>query len=75
MKAGGKGIAFIGSSFVVGLFGNPETVDMATLKKVAGELSTKEIRCMEKDKVTFKFKEKGKKPINVAGVCQFMISG
>ena len=28
-----------------------------------------------KDKVTFKFKEKGKKPINATGVCNFMITG
>jgi len=30
---------------------------------------------MSKDKVTFKFKEKGKKPVNTTGVHQFMISG
>lgn len=30
---------------------------------------------MIKDKVSFKFKEKGKKAINATGVQQFMISG
>ena len=33
------------------------------------------MKVMSKDKVSFKFKEKGKKPINATGVHQFMISG
>lgn len=38
-------------------------------------MSTKPIKKNIKDKVTFKFKEKGKKPINTAGVSSFMITG
>ena len=38
-------------------------------------MSSKPIKKMIKDKVTFKFKEKGKKPINAAGVKSFMITG
>lgn len=38
-------------------------------------MSTKPIKKMIKDKVTFKFKEKGKKAINAAGVSSFMITG
>ena len=38
-------------------------------------MSSKPIKKMIKDKVTFKFKEKGKKPINATGVCNFMITG
>ena len=30
---------------------------------------------MNKVKVTFKFKEKGKKPVNTEGILQFMLSG
>lgn len=30
---------------------------------------------MLKDNVSFKFKEKGKKPVNAKGIAQFMISG
>jgi len=38
-------------------------------------MSSKPIKKNVKDKVSFKFKEKGKKPINAAGVCSFMITG
>ena len=38
-------------------------------------MSTKPIKKVIKDKVTFKFKEKGKKPINATGVSSFMITG
>lgn len=38
-------------------------------------MSTKPIKKNIKDKVTFKFKEKGKKPINTAGLVSFMITG
>ena len=38
-------------------------------------MSTKPIKKVIKDKVSFKFKEKGKKPINAAGVSSFMITG
>jgi len=75
MKKGGKGLVFVSSSFIVGLFGDAKSIDIDTLKKVATDLSSKEVKVMNKDKVSFKFKEKGKKPINVSGVCQFMMSG
>ena len=38
-------------------------------------MSTKPIKKNVKDKVQFKFKEKGKKPINATGVSSFMITG
>lgn len=38
-------------------------------------MTTKPMKKNIKDKVTFKFKEKGKKPINATGVAQFMITG
>lgn len=75
MKKGGKGLAFVASNFIVGLFGDASTIDIGTLQTVATGLSSKEVKVMSKDKVSFKFKEKGKKPINVTGVCQFMMSG
>jgi len=38
-------------------------------------MSSKPIKKNVKDKVSFKFKEKGKKPINATGVLSFMITG
>ena len=38
-------------------------------------MSTKPIKKNVKDKATFKFKEKGKKPLNVSGISNFMITG
>ena len=38
-------------------------------------MSSKPIKKVKKDKVQFKFKEKGKKPINANGVSSFMITG
>ena len=57
------------------MFGDPSAIDLEPLKKVAAEQSSKEIKVQQKDKVTFTFKEKGKKKIDVKGVKQFMISG
>lgn len=60
---------------MVGLFGDPTGINMEELEKVAKDLSSKPIKVMKKDNVSFKFKEKGKKPINAKGVLQFMVSG
>lgn len=74
-KAQEKGIVFIGSTYIVGLFGNPASVNIADLEKTAGELSSKPVKGMKKDNVQFKFKEKGKKPIDVKGILQFQFTG
>lgn len=70
-KNQGKGIVFIGSTYICGLFGNPASINLPELEKTAGSLSSKPVKGMKKDSVQFKFKEKGKKPIDVKGVCQF----
>lgn len=74
-KNSGKGIVFIGSNFVVGLFGNPETIQLPIIEEQCTAMSTKPVKKNLKDKVTFKFKEKGKKEINATGVASFMITG
>ena len=74
-KSKGKSIVFVGESFIVGLSGDKETVDVEALKKYAEEVSTKPAKCNVRDKVSFKFKEKGKKAINATGVCMFNITG
>jgi len=48
---------------------------MADLEKVARELSSKEPKVIQKNKVTWKYADKKKKPLNVSGVCDFMITG
>lgn len=78
MKKGGKGLVFVASNFVVGLFGDASAIDMSNLQTVATNLSSKEVKVMNRPKVSFEFKEKGKKKgkkIEVTGICQFMISG
>ena len=75
LKKQGKGIAFIGESFAVGLMGDPKAIDMKKLRAAAEATSNKPIKGADKDKVSFKFKEKGKKPINVSGVLDFKIFG
>lgn len=74
-KNSGKGIVFLGTNFVVGLFGNPESIQLPIIEEQCAAMSTKPIKKMLKDKVSFKFKEKGKKPINATGVASFMITG
>ena len=66
---------FIGSTFICGLFGDPASIKLPELEKVAGELSSKPVKGMKKENVMFKFKEKGKKPIDVKGICQFQFTG
>jgi hypothetical protein len=65
----------VGSGFVCGLLGVPSVLNIEDLKKKTEELSTKPIKVMNKNNVTFKFKDKKKKPITAKDVCQFMISG
>lgn len=48
---------------------------MKELEDVCKTLSTKPAKVISKDKVSYKFKEKGKKEVNVSCVLQFMISG
>lgn len=38
-------------------------------------MSSKPAKVISKDKVSFKFKEKGRKEINVSGILQFMVTG
>lgn len=61
----------MGSTYIVGLFGDAKSIDYADLEKTAQELSSKPIKGNKKDNVQFKFKEKGKKPIDVKGIIQF----
>ena len=68
-------MVFIGESFIVGLCGTKDMIEVEALSKYATEVSTKPAKCNVRDKVSFKFKEKGKKPINVSGVCMFTITG
>lgn len=59
---------FLAENFVVGLFGDPSKINMKELEEVCKNLSTKPAKVISKDKVSFKFKEKGKKEVNVSGV-------
>lgn len=74
-KTNGKGIVFLGSNFVVGLFGDPSKIQLALIEEQCAAMSSKPIKKNIRDKVSFKFKEKGKKPINATGVASFMITG
>ena len=74
-KNSGKGIVFFGKSFVVGFFGNPDTIQLGMIEEQCAAMSTKPIKKNVKDKAQFKFKEKGKKPLNATGICSFMITG
>ena len=66
---------FIGENFVVGLCGKPDMFNLDELKNYVTNVSSKPAKCNVRDKVSFKFKEKGKKPVNVSGVCMFTITG
>lgn len=58
-----------------GLFGDPKGIDLDAIEPQIKDLSNKAPKVVRKDKVSFKFKEKGKAPVNASGVCQFMITG
>jgi hypothetical protein len=58
-----KGIVFLGSNFAMGLFGKPENIDLKPIEEEAKAQSSKPVKCIVRDSVNFKFKEKGKKPI------------
>ena len=70
-----KGIVFIASNFLVGLIGNPSQLNMKELEEQVKQMSSKPAKIVIKDKVEFKFKEKGKKPVKTEGILQFMITG
>jgi len=50
-------------------------IELGVIEEQCAAMSSKPIKKMVKDKVSFKFKEKGKKPINATGVASFMITG
>lgn len=75
LKAQGKGIVFFGRNYVVGLFGDPATIELGDIEEQCAAMSSKAVKKNIKDKVTFKFKEKGKKPVNTTGIASFMITG
>ena len=71
----GKGLVFIGDTFVVGLLGNPTLLNVPSIEEACKASSTKEVKSRSQDQVKFDFKEKGKKPVVTKGVCQFAITG
>lgn len=71
----GKGLVFVGDTFVVGLIGKPELLAVPAIEAVCKESSTKEVKSRTADQVKFDFKEKGKKPVVTKGVNQFSITG
>ena len=75
IKENGKGIIFMGNSFICGLLGSKDLLKMEEFEQIAGSLSTKPIKVSKKESVSYKFKEKGKKPVNVKEVLQFQMFG
>lgn len=70
-----KGIVFIASNFLVGLFGDASQINMKELEAAVNGMSSKPAKVVAKTTVSFKFKEKGKKAIEAKDVLQFMITG
>ena len=60
---------------MVGLYGDASTIDLAAIEEQCNGMSSKPVKKNIRDKVSFKFKEKGKKPINATGVASFMFTG
>lgn len=69
------GVVFVNQGFVCGLLGKSDMLPFPELVAVCKQLSTKEPKVVDKANVTFKFPDKKKKPLNVKGVKQFMITG
>ena len=74
-KDKGKGIVYIADNYVVGLFGNPAQLNVKELEEACKSMSSKPVKVVCKDKVSFKFKEKGRKAVDASGVLQIMITG
>ena len=75
LQKSGKGLVFVGDTFVLGLLGKPSLLDVAAVEAICKENSSKEVKARSQDQVKFDFKEKGKKPVVTKGVCQFSITG
>lgn len=67
-KEKNKGIIYVASNFVVGLFGSPSQLNVKELEEACKGLSSKPVKVICKDKVSFKFKEKSKKAIEAKDV-------
>lgn len=74
-KDKGKGIVYIADNYVVGLFGNPAQLNVKELEEACKGMSSKPVKLVCKDKVSFKFKEKGRKAVEASGVLQIMLTG
>lgn len=74
MKEKRKGVVFIGESFIFGLVGNKEYVDIESLKEKLLETNPNGIEVKTQDKVSFKLKGQ-KKPTQTTDILQFVITG
>ena len=67
----------MGHTFVIGLLGNPQGIDVNAIEHVCKEFGNKEkeIKVAKKTEVKFDFKEKGSKPVVTKDIMQFSITG
>ena len=63
------------NNFMVGLFGKKDALNVKEVEDACKGMSSKPVKCICKDKVSFKFKEKGKKAIEAKDVLQIMVTG
>lgn len=75
LQAKKKGVVFIGNTFVIGLLGVKDMIDIAPIEKITREVSKKEVKVQKMDQVKFNTKEKGKKPIATKDILQFALTG
>ena len=65
-KSKGKGIVFLGKNFVCGLISDLSKIQLPDIEEQCTKMSSKPIKKKIKDKVSLKFKEKGKRPLTRA---------
>lgn len=76
LKEMGRGVVFLGETFVFGLIGDKPNADLLkALEGTCKQMSKKEVKLNSKNQVKFDFKIKGQKPVVTKDVCQFNMTG
>ena len=75
LKERGKGIVFVGKSFIMGTLGDPASLDLGALEGAAKEMSKKGVKTKSSDQVVYDKKEKGVPKVTTKGIKNFSMTG
>ena len=75
LKEQQKSVLFVGPTFVAGICGNPEHLNLDLMKEIVSKNAKSMTNAKINDKVKFDAKIKGKKPVQTDKIAQLLVTG